>query len=690
MTEDMRLDTLDQKVNAIFPGKVVRKDLVRKVKVGANVPVFVLEYLLGKYCASSDAMAVEMGIDVVNKTLAESYVSPDEATKVQAKLKERGRHTLIDKVSVRLLPSEDKYWATLANFGDKYVHITDRYLGEYERLLQGGIWAQLELEYFYDELATGKRSPFLIRDLKPIQLATFAGDEFIAARRELSRDEWLDLILRSTGIDPSYLEKTSGEDPARARRLKLLFLLRLVPFVESRFNLVELGPRGTGKSFVYRELSPYSILISGGGTTTANLFYNMSTQRVGLVGLWDVVAFDEVAGVGFKEKDGIQILKDYMESGSFVRGKEVITANASMVFVGNIDKPIDMLVKTHHLFEPLSEAMQDPALIDRLHAYLPGWEIPKTTPEMFTSHYGFIVDYLAEAFRFMRRQNFTELVDRPFVLGGHLNKRDDTAVRHCVAGLLKILHPDQGHTDEELAQYLEIALEMRRRVKEQLKKMLPFEYAKTSLSYVNRATQQEHFVACPEEGGRELIPQDPLPPGTVYTAAVAGSERKAGIYRIEVTSAGGTGKLKLSGGMDKDLKEACQRAFSYIQTHKGELGLGREIDNRDFFAEGVDLLGSKVPCDGGVAFFVATVSALRQAQVEGGTVVLGDMSIQGNIKGLPTLSEMMQLAQDNGARRVLIPTANKRQALELDESLLELAVFYNDPKVAAERALGSR
>lgn len=377
MTDAEQLDALDQSVTETYSGKVVRKDLVRKVKVGANVPVFVLEYLLGKYCASSDPMSIQMGIDVVNRTLAESYVSPDEANKAQAKLKDRGRHTFIDKVSVRLVASEDKYWATLANFGDKYVHIPDSFIRKYERIVQGGIWAQLELEYFYDDTATGRRSPFRIVDLKPIQLAAFEPDVYIEARRQFTRDQWLDLILRSTGVEPAYLERIAEDDPVRSRRLKLLFMLRLIPFVQSQFNLIELGPRGTGKSFVYRELSPYSVLISGGGTTTANLFYNMSTQRVGLVGLWDVVAFDEVAGVGFKEKDGIQILKDYMESGSFVRGKEVITANASMVFVGNIDKPVDMLVKTHHLFEPLPEAMQDAALIDRLHCYLPGWEMPK-------------------------------------------------------------------------------------------------------------------------------------------------------------------------------------------------------------------------------------------------------------------------------------------------------------------------
>lgn len=692
MSKQATTSSPDSKVTEAFSGKVVRKDLVRKVKVGANVPVFVLEYLLGKYCASSDPMAIRMGIDVVNRTLADSYVSPDEATKAQAGLREKGRHTFIDKVTVRLVASEDKYWATLANFSDRYVHIPDRYLRDdaYSRLLQGGIWAQLDLEYFYDDANTGRKSPFRIHELKPIQLASFEADTLLQLRARFSRDEWLNLILRSIGVEPAYLEKISGEDPAKSLRLKLLFLLRLVPFVESRFNLIELGPRGTGKSFVYRELSPYSVLISGGGTTTANLFYNMSTQRVGLVGLWDVVAFDEVAGVGFKEKDGIQILKDYMESGSFVRGKEVITANASMVFVGNIDKPVDLLVRTHHLFEPLPEAMQDAALIDRLHCYLPGWEMPKMDPAMLTSGYGFIVDYLAEVFRYMRRQNFTELVDRAFVLGSHLNKRDDTAVRRCVSGLLKLLHPDQGHTKEDLATYLEVALEGRRRVKEQLKKMLPFEFSKTSFNYTDRETQEERFVGVPEEGGRDLIPADPPSPGVVYTAAVGDVDRRAGIYRVEVSISGGTGKLRLSGGMDRALREACQRAFSYVQTHKGELGLGREVDTHDFFVEGVDLLGSKVPCEAGVAFFIALISALRRAQVAGATVVLGDLSIQGNIKGLPSLSELMQLSRDNGARRVLVPTANRRQALDLDEDLLELASFYNDPKSTVERALGPR
>lgn len=690
MSAPTALDELDAKANDLFAGKVVRKDLVHRVKVGANVPVFVLEYLLGKYCASSDPVAIQMGVDVVNKTLADSYVSPDEAALAQSKLEQKGRHTFIDKVSVRLVGSEDKYWATLANFGEKYVHIGDGFVRKYERLLQGGVWAQLQLEYFYDESAPGRKSPFIIRDMKPIQLASFDAEELLRNRAELTRDEWLDLILRTIGIDPAYLIKVAEDDPEKALRLKLLFMLRLVPLVESRFNLIELGPRGTGKSFVYKELSPYSILISGGGTTTANLFYNMSTKRIGLVGLWDVVAFDEVAGVGFKEKDGIQILKDYMESGSFVRGKESISANASMVFVGNIDKPVETLVKTHHLLEPLPEAMQDPALIDRLHAYLPGWEMPVTDSAMFTSSYGFIIDYLAEFFHSFRKRNFTELVDRPFVFGSHLSKRDDTAVRRCVAGLLKILHPDQGHTDEELATYLSFAMEMRRRVKEQLKKMLPFEFSKTSFSYIDRESQHEHFVGVPEEGGRDLVPQDPSPPGMVFTAGVGGSDRKAGIYRIEVSTSSGTGKLKLAGTMDRELKESCKRAFSHIQTHRAELGVAREFGTWDFYVEAVDLLGTKVSCSAGVAFFIALISALRDVQIRGGLLVVGDMSIQGNIKGLPSLTEMMQIGLDNGALTVLVPTANKRQALMLDEELLQLAEFYSDPKSAVTKAVGER
>lgn len=690
MPEAAQLDALDEKANDLFAGKVVRKDLVRRVKVGANVPVFVLEYLLGKYCASSDPVAIQMGVDVVNKTLAESYVSPDEAALAQSKLEQKGRHTFIDKVSVRLVGSEDKYWATLANFGEKYVHIGSGFVRKYERLLQGGVWAQLELEYFYDESAPGRKSPFIIREIKPIQLAGFDPDELLEQRKRFTRDEWLDLLLRTVGIEPAYVLKIADDDPERALRLKLLFMVRLIPLVESRFNLIELGPRGTGKSFVYKELSPYSILISGGGTTTANLFYNMSTQRIGLVGLWDVVAFDEVAGVGFREKDGIQILKDYMESGSFVRGKESISANASIVFVGNIDKPVETLVKTHHLLEPLPESMQDPALIDRLHAYLPGWEMPVTDSAMFTSHHGFIIDYLAEIFHHYRKQNFAELVDRPYVFGSHLSKRDDTAVRRCVSGLLKILHPDQGHTDEELATYLGLAMELRRRVKEQLKKMLPFEFSKTSFSFIDRESQHEHFVGVPEEGGRDLIPHDPSPPGMVFTAGADANTRKAGIYRVEVSTSAGTGKLKMAGSMDRDLKESCKRAFSHIETHRAELGVARELGSKDFYVEAVDLLGTKVSCSAGVAFFVAIISALRDVQTRGGLLVVGDMSIQGNIKGLPSLTEMMQIGLDNGAVTVLVPTANKREALVLDEDLLQLAEFYNDPKNAVTKAVGER
>jgi len=450
----------DQKVNQVFPGKVVRKDLVRKVKVGANIPVYVLEYLLGKYCATDEEMAIQAGLLIVNDIISKNVINPDEANKAKAWVKEQGEYTFIDKVKVRLVASEDKYWAELINFNDNYIHIPNHFIRTYERLLEGGVWSEVNLQYMYDEEQRGRKSPFWISDLKPIQLASFDFEEYQSGREKFTTGEWIDFLITSTGLEPEQF----------AERQKLLLLIRLIPMVETNFNLVELGPRGTGKSFVYREISPFSILVSGGKTTVANLFYNMASRKVGLVGLWDVVAFDEVGGMDLHEKDVVDILKDYMESGSFSRGREEITANASMCFLGNVNQPIDVLTKTSHLFQPLPEKMTDPALIDRFHYYLPGWELPKMSKELFTNRYGFVVDYLAEAFRETRRSNFTEKMDFYFSLGDHLNARDAKAVRKTVSGLVKLIHPDGQVTKDEMRTYLQIALEGRRRVKEQLKK----------------------------------------------------------------------------------------------------------------------------------------------------------------------------------------------------------------------------
>jgi ATP-dependent Lon protease len=501
----VNLDRLDARANEAFPGKVVRKDLVRRVKIGANVPVYVLEYLLGKYCASDDPEAVEVGLRVVNDTLSVNFIRPDESQKAQANLKRLGQHHLIDKVKVRLVASEDKYWAELANFGDKFVHVPEELVYKYERLLQGGVWAQLDLMYSATDDEGARQRPFYIKSLKPIQVAAFDMDEFQEGRRRMSRDEWIDLLIRSVGLEPSHFD----------HRLKLLFLVRLIPMVEHNYNLIELGPRGTGKSFVYRETSPNSILISGGKTTVAQLFVHMGTGRIGLVGTWDVVAFDEVAGIQFADSSVVQILKDYMESGSFARGKEEMPAEASLVFLGNTDQPPEALQQHSHLFINLPKAMIDAAFLDRLHYYLPGWDTPKMEQRFFSNHYGFVSDYLAEALRDLRRHNYAAAVERDFAFGSHLNARDEKAVKKTVSGLLKILHPHGEWTRGELREYLELAMEGRRRVKEQLKKLAPHEYGKTAFSYTERDTVRETWVDVPEQPDdsvQDAISEEPPEP----------------------------------------------------------------------------------------------------------------------------------------------------------------------------------
>ena len=668
----------DRKINQFFPGKAVRKDLVRKVKVGANIPVYVLEYLLGKYCATDEELAIQSGLDIVNTIIARNVINPDEANKAKAWVKEKGEYTLIDKVKVRLIASEDKYWAELVNFNDAFIHISNRFIRQYERLFEGGVWCEVKIQYLYDEEQRGRKSPFWIQELKPIQLASFDFDEYQAGRENFTTEEWIDLLIASIGLEPTAFDQ----------RQKLLLLIRMIPMVETNYNLVELGPRGTGKSFVYREISPFTILISGGKTTVANLFYNMASKQVGLVGLWDVVAFDEVGGMDLRERDVVDILKDYMEAGSFSRGKEEITAKAGLCFLGNVNQPIEVLTKTSHLFQPLPEKMIDPALIDRFHYYLPGWDLMKMSKELFTNHYGFVVDYLAEAFKESRKLNYTEKLDHFYSLGDHLNARDSKAVRKTVSGLVKLIHPSGKVTKDELREYLQIALEGRRRVKEQLKKMLSFEYAHTSFSFIDHETREEVFVGVPEEGGRDLISLDPLSPGSAYSIFVETSGTP-GLFRIEVGTSVGTGKLQLSGGMKKLMKESLQRAFTYLKSHKAEFGIGREVDNTDFHVECVNLLGTDVDAIMGVAFFVALYSALRKKSIKAATIILGDLTIQGNIKALASVQESLQLGMDNGARKACIPIENKRHFLEVPADIVEQVdpIFYSEPMVAAQKCL---
>jgi len=672
------LDQLDEKASQVFAGKVVRKDLVQQVKVGVNVPTYVLEYLLGKYCATNDAFAIEAGLRMVHSTLADSIIRPDEAMKAQSRVKERGQQRFIDKVLVRL--DGTKYWAELVNFGHRFIHIPDVFVRRYERLLEGGVWCQIDIEFRADEEGEGgKTRPFFITEIRPIQIAALDLEEYTDARREFTTDEWIDLLIRSIGFEPRFFTK----------RVKLLMLMRLVPMIERNYNLIELGPRGTGKSYVFRDLSPYSILISGGKTTVANLFYNMSSRQVGLVGSWDVVAFDEVAGLQFSDKTAIQILKDYMESGSFSRGREELVADASIVFNGNINQPVDVLLKTSTLFQPLPDDMRDMALIDRIHFYLPGWEMPKMRNEFFTDHYGFVVDYLAEVMRELRRKSFTQLIDPHFSLGSHINTRDARSVRRTVSGVLKLLHPSGEFEQNELREYLELAIEGRRRVKEQLKKMGAFEYYQTSFSYIDTQTMEEHFVGVPEEGGQHLINQDPLAPGNIHVAALT-ENNTVFVSRIEVSRYGGNGKLRLSGELSKTSRQSISTAFDYAKANGRTHGVEQDLENFDYHVQVVNLSHSKDGAELGVGFFIALYSLLRNKGVLPSLVVIGEMTIQGNIEPVQSLLEPLRVIMDNGGKRVLIPTSSRRLFMDVPPDILEKVdpIFYSDPLAAALKAIG--
>lgn len=665
----MQQDDLDKKITNVFAGKVVRKDLLHQIKGGENVPSYVLEYLLGKYCASDNDEEIRIGVDAVKETLTANYFRHDEANKAQSMVERKGKHRFIDRIEVRFLASENKYWASMDHFGYTKIHIPEDFHRRYERLLEGGIWAIIDVEFRLSD--EGKKdSPFHIVDLRPIQLARFDLEEYLDGRRGLNREEWIDLLLRSVGLEPMRMEK----------RLKMLLITRLIPFVEKNYNFVELGPRGTGKSYAYSEMSPYCMLISSGKASTANLFYNNARRQVGLVGHWDVVAFDEVGGMRITDPDVVQIMKDFMANGRFSRGVTQVLADASLVFIGNLNQPVESLVQNSatDLFQPLPKEF-DLALIDRIHFYLPGWEVPKTSKDILTVHYGFVTDYLAEAFRVLRKQNRFDEAERMFRFGSHVEGRDAIAVKKTVSGLLKILHPDGEWTKEEMTEYVELALEGRRRIKEQLKKRGSFEFYKTSFSYIDLDSDTECSIGVPEQGGAGVISQDPLQPGTVYTAAV-NAEARVGLFRLEVTLMAGTGKLRTPTGLEKSLKESLNRAFSHLQSVKDKLGLTQMLAQKDIYAEAVDLSGGGIECPCGTAFFAAMISAVRNRRIQAGTVVLGDLTIQGNIKGPASITESLQMALESGAVRVLVPVSNKTQFAGLPEDVIERldVVFYGD------------
>jgi len=668
---------LDSLLNEHFAGKIVRKDLTKLVKEGANVPVFVLEYLLGNYCASQDEAVVEDGLQTVKRILADNFVRPDEAEKIKSLIREKGTYKVIDKVNVKLNEKRDVYVAELLSLGIKGVEVDSTTVKQYEKLLVGGIWALVTQEYFFEEGSKG--SPVVVRQLKPIQMPNMDMDELREGRKKFSAEQWLDVLMRSTGMEPTTLKK----------RMKWHLLARMIPFVENNYNVCELGPRGTGKSHIYKEVSPNSILVSGGQTTVANLFYNMGRRQIGLVGVWDVVAFDEVAGIKFKEADGVQIMKDYMASGSFVRGRDSINASAAMVFVGNIDN-VKTLLKTSHLLAPFPEVMIDSAFFDRFHAYIPGWEIPKMRPEFFTNQYGFIVDYLAEFFREMRKFNFGDAISKYFRLGRDLNQRDTIAVKHTTSGLLKLLYPHEEYDKEAVRACLEYALEGRRRMKEQLKRIGGMEFFDVHFSYIDLETNEEKFIMVPEQGGGSLIPESPLSPGALYTVA-RGSGGHLGLYRLETQITAGSGQLKLSGfGSNTASKESVKVGFDFFRANATQVQGSIKPAAHDYHLHIVEAHNTGPSTMLTLASYVALCSGLIGKAVEQQLVVLGSMSLGGNIVPVENLAESLQVAHDAGAKRLLLPMASVTDIPTIPGELFAKfqTSFYADPKDAVFKALG--
>lgn len=681
MTENEdRRAVIKSKLRQNFDGKIVRKDLTKKIKEGANVPVYVLEFLLGQYCSSDDPDIIEEGVENVKRILADNFVRPDEAQKILSVLRQRGSYTVIDKITVNLNIKRDFYEAEFSNLGLKNIPIDEEYPAKFDRLLCGGIWCIVQLDYEYME-EDRNGTPISIRKLTPIQMPHVDIEELKQGRKAFTQDEWMDVLLRSIGMEPDTL----------TYREKWLLLIRMIPLVENNFNLCELGPRSTGKSHLYKEISPNSILVSGGQTTVANLFYNMGRKTVGLVGLWDCVAFDEVAGIRFKDKDGIQIMKDYMASGSFARGKEEKAASASMVFVGNINQSVDVLLKTSSLFDPFPPEMgTDTAFLDRIHCYLPGWEIPKFRPEHFTDDYGFITDYLAEFIRELRKEQYGDALDKYFRLGTNLNQRDTIAVRKMVGGLLKLVYPDGEFSKEQLEEILKLALEMRRRVKEQLKKLGGMEFYDVNFSYIDKDSFEEYYVSVPEQGGGKLIPEGMCNPGQVYTAS-QGKSGMIGVFRLESQMLPGNGKFERTGiGSEREAREATNTAFNFLKANAGHISGTISTTTKDYIVNYQDLQGIGMTSKLALPTLIALASIALNKPTVSSLAVLGEISIAGTMIKVDELANALQVCLDSGAKKVLLPITSAADLGTVPSELIGCfnLIFYQSAEDAVFKALG--
>jgi ATP-dependent Lon protease len=677
------LNNLDNKLLDQFKGYVVKKDLVRSVKVGENVPVFVLEYLIANSCSTDDEEQIQKGMENVKKVLADHYVSPEESSLIHSKIKEKGHYKIIDKISVDLDSKKDMYWASLLNSNIRDANINNALVKQHEKMLLGGIWAIIDIEYDASIKIGSNIFPFVVTDIKPIQLSTFDNRKVLNNRKAFSKSEWLDVVLRSCGYEPSA-EGISD-------RIKMLLIARLLPMVESNFNMVELGPRSTGKSFVYKELTPYAVLISGGQGTVAKLFVHGSTGKVGAVGQWDAICFDEATDKIFKDRDAIPLMKDYMESGSFSRagaGGE-ITGIASIIFNGNINQPVETVLQTSHLFSPLSdEVNSDTAFLDRIHFYLPGWEVIKFAPKHFTSHFGFSTDYFSEVLKSFRKVNYTDALEKFFVLGPHLKQRDTKPVKKIVSGLIKILHPDGVYTKDDIQEYLVFALEMRRRVKEQLKRIGGMEFWDTNFSYIDKDTQEEFFVGLPEERGSNLIENTPLMPGVCYTSTSDG--KNTALIRIETITVPGSGKLNITGTNSISVKEDIKNTYQYIKANeKTILSEKHSLKNFDITMQISNVLGSTISSGIGSAAYVAIVSSLFKKNLKAGLSVLGNISVGGAIERVTNFADKVSMLSENGAKSVIVPIDNLNELANIPPTVLSATdvPFYQDNLTLMQKAI---
>ncbi len=634
----MELDALDLKVLKIYPEYVIKKSLVRNLKIGYNVPTYVLEHLLGTYADLSDPRDIK-GVESVREILEKHFLRPDMAELVKMQLRDKGFFRVIDRIDAWLDITKNEYIAGLQNLSIKNGVITDKLVKEHPKMLLGGMWAIIDLIYDHN---TYPGRPFVVDKIHPIQLSNFIRDQFVDRRKEFTVGEWTDLIIRSIGLEPKKMDD----------RQKLFQLLRLVPLVEKNYNLVELGPRATGKSYIYREISPYSFLLSGGNTTVAQLFYNIATRKVGLVGEWDLIAFDEVAGIQFKDKQALQMLKDFMESGTFARKVEVV-AEAGIVFNGNINDDVQTLLKMSHLFEPFPVEMQDTALLDRIHAYLPGWEVAKLRAELFTDHFGFAIDYFSEVMRSLRGSSAVNAPDTYFNFGSQLNRRDEKAVRKTLSGLLKLLYPDGEYTKEAIEEVLAFSIECRRRVKEQLKKLGGLEFWDTNFSYIDKESKKETYVSVNEGGSKALISQDPLPPGVIYTVSITGG--KTTLLKVETIVVPGSGRQNISGGGTK-AKEALKTTISCIGSNQRKyLPSNSALKDYDIAVQLTPMIGSEVGDDITVAIFVSILSAIHKNTLKKGLGIIGDMTITGSLKTTLSFVDRVTMLAENGAKSITVP-----------------------------------